>query len=447
MLHFAEALLPGGWARDVRITFEGGLIATLETGVAPRATDERHAVGLPGVPNLHSHAFQRAMAGLAERRSAGPESFWSWRDVMYRFVAALAPEDVTAIAALAYMEMLEAGFTRVGEFHYLHHDPAGQRYANRAEMSARIAEAAGSTGIGLTLLPVFYAHGNFNAAPPGEGQRRFLHDIDGFASLLDAARTAIAPLPDAVLGVAPHSLRAVTGDELAACVALAAGRPIHIHVAEQRREVEDCVAATGARPIEYLLDRGMGAGWCAVHATHMTPAETSGLAASGAVAGLCPVTEANLGDGVFDGVSYRNQGGRYGVGTDSNILIGAADELRMLEYSQRLALQGRTLMAPSGQSNGRALFEAALDGGAAALGRAGGLGVGAAGDVVSLDAGHPSLAGRSLDGWLDGWVFAADRAIDGVWRRGRAVVRGGRHVGRAAIVREYAQRIGRLTRG
>lgn len=447
MPHFAEALLPGGWARDVRIEFEGGLIAALETDTKPRPTDDRHAVGLPGLPNLHSHAFQRAMAGLAERRSAGPETFWSWRDVMYRFVAALTPEDVTAIAALAYMEMLEAGFTRVGEFHYLHHDPAGQRYADRAELCARIGEAADQTGIGLTLLPVFYAHGNFNAAPPSEGQRRFLHEIDGFAALLDAAGSAIAGLPDAVLGVAPHSLRAVTADELAACVSLAAGRPIHIHVAEQRREVEDCVAATGARPIEYLLDRGMGDGWCAVHATHMTPAETSRLAASGAVAGLCPVTEANLGDGVFDGVSYRSQSGRFGVGTDSNILIGAADELRMLEYSQRLALQGRTMMAPAGQSTGRALFEAALEGGAGALGVEGGLRVGAAGDVVSLDAAHASLVGRSLDGWLDGWVFAADRAVDMVWRRGRTVVRGGRHVGRGPIVTEYARRIGRLMGG
>ena len=447
MLHFTEALLPGGWARDVRIAFEGGLIAALETGTAPHPSDDRHAVGLPGVPNLHSHAFQRAMAGLAERRSAGPETFWSWRDVMYRFVAALTPEDVAAIAALAYMEMLEGGFTRVGEFHYLHHDPAGHRYADRAELAARIAAAADQTGIGLTLLPVFYAHGDFNAAPPSAGQRRFLHDIDGFAALLDAAQSAIAPLPDAVLGVAPHSLRAVTEDELAACVALAAGRPVHIHAAEQRREVEACVAATGARPIEYLLDRGMGAGWCAIHATHMTPTETSRLAASGAVAGVCPVTEANLGDGIFDGVSYRSQGGRYGVGTDSNILIGAADELRMLEYSQRLALQGRTMMAPAGQSTGRALLEAALAGGAAGLGVGGGLAVGASGDMVSLDAGHPALAGRSGDGWLDGWVFAADRAVDRVWRRGRAMVRGGRHVGRAAIVAAYAERIGRLMPG
>ena len=439
MLHFSEALLPSGWRRDVRIAVAGGVIAALDCGVPARAGDERFVVGVPGMGNLHSHAFQRGMAGLAERRSA--ETFWSWREVMYRFVGVLGPEDVAAVAGLAFMEMLEAGFTRVGEFHYLHHGPDGRRYGRHGEMAERVVEAAGRTGIGLTLLPVFYAHGGFGGVAPGAGQARFVHDLDGFARLHEVAGVAVRGLADGVLGVAPHSLRAVTETELAVCVGL--GGPVHIHVAEQEREVAECLAFYGARPVAWLLERGMGAGWCAVHATHMSPAETAGLAASGAVAGLCPLTEANLGDGIFDGAAYRTAGGRYGVGTDSNIRISLAGELEMLEYSQRLGLRGRNLMAGSGESAGRALFEGALAGGAAALGVAAGLKAGGAADVVALDAGHASMVGRAGDGWLDGFVFAG-AGVEAVWRRGVKVVEGGRHVGREGIVAEYRARMGRL---
>jgi len=438
-------LLPDGWANDVRITLRDGLIAAIETGAEPDA-GERHAIALPGLPNLHSHAFQRGMAGLAEMRGTRDDSFWTWREIMYRFVDRLTPDDLAAIAAQAYAEMLESGFTRVGEFHYLHHDRDGRRFADPAAMSAAIVAAARETGIALTHLPVFYAHAGFGGIAPGEGQRRFIHDVDGFAKLLDAVRAEVATLPDAVVGVAPHSLRAVTPGELAALAPLAGGGPVHIHIAEQVREVEDCLAFNGARPVEWLLGEApVGANWCLVHATHMTEAETIAMARSGAVAGLCPITEANLGDGLFPADIFLAAGGRYGVGSDSNVRIDATGELRLLEYGQRLTRRGRNLLADPGGSTGGALYRAALAGGARALGVEAGLRVGAPADIVSLDPAHPSLAARSGDALLDGLVFAAGReAIDRVWRRGRAVVANGRHVARATIAARYRATLARL---
>ncbi|WP_050898552.1 formimidoylglutamate deiminase, partial [Nitrospirillum viridazoti] len=322
--HFQQALLPEGWADNVRLTVRDGVIVTLERNAAPQAGDERRPVAVPGLPNLHSHAFQRGMAGLAEVRGPAGDSFWTWRDVMYRFVDRLSPDDLHAIAALAYMEMLEGGFTRVGEFHYLHHDRDGGRFTDPAEMSAAIVAAAAETGIALTHLPVFYAHSGFGGAAPGHGQRRFLHDLDGFARLLDAARIKARALPDAVVGVAPHSLRAVTPAELTQVAGLAGAAPVHIHVAEQVKEVEDCVAWGGARPVEWLLANApVDTRWCLVHATHVTPAEVADMAARGAVVGLCPITEANLGDGIFPAAAYLSAGGRFGVGSDSNVLIDA----------------------------------------------------------------------------------------------------------------------------
>ncbi len=344
-LWFGTALLPGGWAADVRIDVAAGRIARAEAGVAAGAGDERHAIGLPGLANLHSHAFQRGMAGLAETRGPENDNFWTWREVMYRFLDRLSPEDVEAIAVLAYAEMLERGFTRVGEFHYLHHDPSGAPYADIAELAERIAAAARETGIGLTLLPVFYAHSNFGGAAPVPGQRRFINGVDGFARLTEACAKIAASLDGANMGVAPHSLRAVTADELAAIVPLAKGGPVHIHAAEQTKEVEDSLAWSGARPVEWLLDNAsLDARWCLVHATHMTATETEHLARSGATAGLCPITEANLGDGVFPADGFLSSGGHFGIGTDSNVLIDAAGELRALEYAQRLAHRARNLI-------------------------------------------------------------------------------------------------------
>jgi formiminoglutamate deiminase len=409
----------------------GGSIAAIAPGAQPGATDERHAIGLPGLLNVHSHGFQRGMAGLAETRGPNADDFWTWRKVMYAFLERMSPDDVEAITAQAYVEMLEAGCTCVGEFHYLHHDVSGAPYANLAELAERVLAAAESSGMGLTLLPVFYAHGNFGGRNPERGQRRFINDLDRFARLWEASRAGAAQQPGAQIGVAPHSLRAVTPAELATLTTLAPLAPLHMHVAEQIKEVEDCLAWSGQRPVEWLLDHAeLNERWCLIHATHMNADETRRLAQSGAVAGLCPITEANLGDGVFDAATFFKHGGRFGVGTDSNVLIGAAEELRQLEYAQRLTLRKRNVLANHATaSTGRALFEGALRGGSRALGRAeSGLVEGAPADVVSLDADHLALAGRSGHAILDAWIFAAGRSlVDCVWTRGTKVVTNGRH--------------------
>ncbi|MER9585972.1 formimidoylglutamate deiminase [Mesorhizobium sp. M0276] len=437
---FAEqALLPNGWHDNVRLSFAKGRITGVEPGATAQAGDDRHAILLPGMPNLHSHAFQRGMAGLAELRGPSADSFWSWREVMYRFALSMTPDQVEAVAAQLYVEMLEAGFSRVGEFHYLHHDRDGKPYTNLAEMAERIAAAAGETGIGLTLLPVFYAHSSFGGTAPNQGQRRFVNDVNRFSRLVEKSRETVRTLNQAVVGVAPHSLRAATPQELAEVAAMAPDGPIHIHVAEQVKEVEDCLAWSSARPVEFLLGHAeVDQRWCLIHATHMTDAETIGIAKSGAIAGLCPVTEANLGDGIFAAPLFREHGGRFGIGSDSNVLIGLPDELRQLEYSQRLAHRARNVLAVAGGSTGRALFDAALDGGSVALGAgASAIAAGASADLVSLDAGSPSLAGKSGDAILDAWIFANGSKVDCVWVHGQKQVSGGRHARREAIAERF----------
>lgn len=430
-LHFASALLPSGWAHDVQVVITAGAIAEVTPGVAPAAGDERHAIALPGLSSLHSHAFQRGMAGLAELRGDSTDTFWTWRETMYRFALSMTPDDVAAVATLLYVEMLEQGFTRVGEFHYLHHDRDGSPYANPAEMAARIAQAAETSSIGLTLLPSFYAHGSFGGAAPHDGQRRFICSVDQFAALMAASRKAIANLPGADIGIAPHSLRAVAPPELAAIIPLADGGPVHIHAAEQVKEVEDCLAWSGQRPVQWLLEHApLDQRWCLIHATHMTDAEVIAFAKTGAVAGLCPVTEASLGDGIFPAREYLDAGGVFGVGTDSNVLVGVADELRQLEYGQRLKHRARNVLSGgAGRSTGRTLFDDALAGGARALAQPTiGLSPSARADIVTLDAMHPSLAGRRGDALIDGWIFAAGSgAIDCVWAGGNKVVEGGQH--------------------
>jgi len=434
-LFASQALLPYGWANNVRITFDAGRIAAVSHDATPAPGDERQAILVPAMPNLHSHAFQRGMAGLAEMRGASTDSFWSWRETMYRFALTMTPAQVEAVAGQLYVEMLEAGFGRVGEFHYLHHDRDGKAYANIAEMGERIAAAAHASGISLTLLPVFYAHSTFGGAPANEGQRRFVNNADRFARLLEASRAAVSRLDQAVVGVAPHSLRAVTPDELEAVTAMAGNAPIHIHVAEQVREVEDCLAWSGARPVEWLLANvPVDRRWCPIHATHMTEAETDALAASGATAGLCPITEANLGDGTFAAGRFLDASGGFGIGSDSNVLIGVADELRQLEYSQRLLHRQRNVLGRANGSTGRRLFDAALTGGAAALGAGpAGIAAGASADLVSLDENHPTLAGKDGDAILDAWIFAGGTKVDCVWVHGRKQVEDGRHVRRDAI--------------
>lgn len=440
-LWFETAYLPDGLANRVAVSIADGRIASIMPDSEPAPDMERHAIALPGLCNVHSHGFQRGMAGLSEHHGeatgADGDNFWSWREVMYRFLDHISPEDADAITALAYVEMLESGYTRVGEFHYVHNAPDGTRYADPAEMAGAVVRAADTSGIGLTLLPVFYAHSDFGGASPTYGQRRFINDLDGFAKLLDASRAKLSG--DMNMGVAPHSLRAVTGEELAALLKLCPVGPVHIHAAEQVREVEASIAFSGQRPVEYLLDSiGLNYRWCLIHATHLTDDECDRLAVSGAVAGLCAVTEANLGDGIFPAIRYLDAGGRIGTGTDSNIAIRAADELRSVEYSQRLQHRVRNALAGDGLSTGARLFNRALSGGAQALGVSGGLTEGAAADIISLDANHVSIAGRKGDNILDSWIFASPSSpIDCVWRAGVKQVEGGRHRQRESIATRY----------
>lgn len=447
-LHFASALLPSGWANDVQVAITAGAIAAVTPGVAPAGGDERHAIALPGLASLHSHAFQRGMAGLAELRGDSTDTFWTWRETMYRFALAMTPDDVAAVATLLYVEMLEQGFTRVGEFHYLHHDRDGSHYADPAEMATRIAEASEASGIALTLLPSFYAHGSFGGAAPHDGQRRFICSVDQFAKLIAASRKAIANLPDANIGIAPHSLRAVAPGELTAIIPLADGGPVHIHAAEQVKEVEDCLAWSGQRPVQWLLEHvPVDQRWCLIHATHTTNEEVNAFARTGAVAGLCPITEASLGDGIFPAREFLDAGGLFGVGTDSNVLVGVADELRQLEYGQRLRHRARNVLSGgAGRSTGRTLFDDALAGGARALAQPiAGLTPGARADIVTLDAAHPSLAGRTRDAIIDGWIFATGTgAIDCVWAGGNKVVESGRHKLRQAARERFNASVRRL---
>lgn len=448
-LLFDWALLPQGWARNVRVTVESGRIAAVAADADAQGAEHCSGAAVPGMANLHSHAFQRGMAGMSEVRGprnndGGADSFWSWRAVMYRFLEHLTPDDVEAIAAYAYMRMLEAGYTAVAEFHYLHHDPEGRPYGDLGEMAGRIAAAAAETGLGLTLLPVAYAYGGFGGAAPNAGQRRFLNDPDRFLALLERSRAIAREAPDMRCGYAFHSLRAVTPQAMAA-IRDGAGADVaavHIHAAEQEKEVADCVAATGLRPIAWLLENaGLDANWCVVHATHMEPAETLGLARSGAVAGLCPTTEANLGDGLFDAGRFLAAGGAFGIGSDSNMETDPAAELRLLEYGQRLRDRARNVLAEGpGSSTGRRLFEAALAGGAQACGRdCGALAVGNSADLVVLDTEHPDLAGLQPDQWLDGWLFVAGPAlVRSVYVAGTQRICDGRHIDRDTITRRYS---------
>ncbi len=447
-IYAARARLPDGWARDVRVAVDGGRIAAVVPGCAAEPGDSRVDVLLPALANLHSHSFQRAMAGRTEVRAAGRESFWTWRETMYRFVARLTPEQVEAIAAMTFCEMQEAGYAAVGEFHYLHHAPGGAAYARPAELSLRVFAAAAETGIGLTHLPVFYRYGGAGRQPLTAGQARFGCDPARFAALVDAARAGARALPaDTVLGLAPHSLRAVAPEDLDEILPLARGGPVHIHLAEQPREVEEIAGWLGARPVEWLLGNApVDARWCAIHATHMTAAESAGLARSGAVAGLCPITEANLGDGPFGGPAWLSAGGAFGVGSDSNVRIALSEELRTLEYGQRLRDLARTVLAPGSGHVGAFLYLAAAAGGAQALGRAAGaLAPGRLADLVAIDGGHPALVGLDGDALLDGLVFAAgEGVVTDLWSAGRHAVRAGRHVAREGIRRRYAAALAEL---
>ncbi len=441
-----SALLPSGWMDSVLIEVgDDGVIAQVTTGVDDGDAERLHGPIIPGMPNLHSHAFQRAMAGLTQK--AGPEgdSFWAWRELMYRFLARLNPDDVEAIATQLYVEMLEAGYTSVAEFHYLHHDHMGKPYANHVEMAERICAAADTAGIGLTLLPVFYAHSNFGGLAPTPGQRRFINDADRFSRMLDTLAPRLGANPLQRLGVAPHSLRAVTPEELRLILEhadrLDGTMPIHIHVAEQQKEVDDCIAWSGVRPMQWLIDTiGLNERWCAIHATHMDDAETVALAASSAVAGLCPTTEGDLGDGLFNAKTFFAQQGRFGIGGDSHVGIDPFRELRLLEYGQRTISQQRNVfgLAPGG-SFGSRLYRDACAGGAQALGqRIGTIAAHHRADWIVLDADALAIAEREGDEILDSTIFGPLKApvrdvmVGGQWR-----VRDGTHACSAQSAARY----------
>ena len=446
---WAEQALTGeGWRRDVRVEIaRDGRIATIEP--ATPAQGRRVGILLPAPANLHSHAFQRAMAGLTEQRGPDPrDSFWTWRRLMYRFLERIGPDEIESIAAFAQLQMLEAGFASVAEFHYVHHQAGGTPYHHLAELSNRIAAAASQTGIGLTLLPVLYRQGGCGGQPLQPAQLRFGNSLDRFARLREQADTAVCALgADARTGVAIHSLRAVDPEGVAFAATLASRAPLHIHAAEQTAEVEEVEACLGARPVQWLLaNAGVDERWCVVHATHMTSRETAALAGSGAVAGLCPITEASLGDGIFDGASFHAHGGRFGVGSDSNIRISLAEELRMLEYSQRLRERVRAVLARPGRSTGRTLFEAAARGGAqAAMRDAGTLAPGRLADLLALDREAADLAGKQGDAVLDSFIFAGgDAMVTDLWSAGRHVVKDGRHIRHDPITRRYTRTLSGL---
>ena len=438
-LFASHALLPTGWARDVLLYWnEQGLLTDVKSKAAcPAGTFQTAGPLLPGMPNLHSHAFQRAFGGLTEYRGAAQDSFWSWRSLMYRLAAAITPEQLEAIATGLYVEMLEAGYTSVCEFHYVHHDHDGRPYADDAALSMCLLRAAARAGMGLTLLPVLYQTSGFGGTSPSAGQRRFIRSTDNVLALLQKLKP-LCESQGARLGLAPHSLRAVPPDSLrealAGLYALDVTAPVHIHIAEQTAEVDACQAWSGQRPVQWLLDHApVDARWCLVHATHMTPEESIRAARTDAVAGLCPSTEANLGDGIFDAASWLQGGGRWGVGSDSHACVNAAEELMLLEYSQRLATRQRNVLASTEQpSVATAMTLAAVAGGAQASARpVSGLAVGQQADMVALDAPHSLLRDLpSPEAMLSAHVFASHRqsALQQVWVAGRVQVQSGRHI-------------------
>lgn len=444
------ALLPDGWADNVLIECDkDGWIVGVDAfkTQAPAAGEADFVKGplVPGMPNIHSHAFQRAIAGLTERASGKKDTFWSWRETMYRFLAQIEPEDMEALAAQVYVEMLKAGYTSVGEFHYIHHDRAGKPYHDRACMSQAVIGAALETGIAVTHLPSLYAYGGFGEKPPAEGQKRFLNTVPQLVRIVEELHGEFRNAPQVTVGFAHHSLRAVSPEMLregtAAVRALLPDCPIHIHAAEQMAEVEGCLEWSGKRPVEWLLENGnVDENWCFIHCTHLSEAEISALARSGVVAGLCPTTEANLGDGIFPLVDYFNAGGSFAVGSDSHITISVTEELRWLEYTQRLVRRERTLLKSAEiPSVGAMLFEKTLSGGARALGRkAGRIEIGCRADFLVLDDAIPVMTGKLRDHILDAAVFAAsENPVRDVMAGGRWVVQNRRHRREEHILEKY----------
>ena len=446
---FADhALLPDGWRDNVRIEWDAnGTLSAVTAGAARQPGDAAGELVLPGMVNLHSHAFQRALGGLTETAGEGPDSFWTWRDLMYRFAHHITPEHIEAIAAQLFSECLRHGYTSVCEFHYVQRDQQGRMYARPAETAERVVAAAALAGIGVTMLPVLYSYAGFGEQALKTEQSRFRTGVREVMHVIDA----LAPLrgPQVEVGVAPHSLRAAACGQIREVLAsLPPERPVHIHIAEQQGEVEQSIAATGMRPVRYLMEQfDVDQRWCLVHATHLDDGETAALAHSGAVAGLCPTTEANLGDGLFPLAPFLARGGRFGIGSDSHVSQSPVEELRWLEYGQRLLHQKRNVAAsPNQRRVGDFLWQGALEGGALASGRSvGALAVGKRADLLVLDSEHPNLAATDPVDVLGTFLFCGnDNLVRDVMVGGRWVVRGQRHVAQDAIAKRYMHTIAEL---
>ena len=442
---FADiALTPKGWVKNVRVSLDNfGRIVNVESEIERKDTDQylRDRILLPALSNLHTHSFQRAIAGLTEKRSMERDSFWRWRALMFKFIESLTPEKIYAITALVYMEMLECGYVSAGEFHYIHNQKDGNNYSDIAETSYSIINAAKEVGMGLTILPVFYAGDILNEGKFNKGQIRFINNLDQFLKIIYKVEKALTNAPDDYsIGIAPHSLRTIPLEFLREIDNIRSKGPVHIHVAEQLKEVEIIISNFGSRPVEWLINNiNINSRWCLIHATHMLQNETKNLAKSGAVVGLCPLTEANLGDGIFDGREYILSGGKFGIGSDSNVRISLTEELRLLEYSQRLIRKERNLMTNTYGSVGSSLFKQALVGGAQALERdSGSIEVGNWGDLLTLDSKALNFCNCDEDDFLDRWIFSGDdRLVCEVWSAGRQMVSNGRHVFRDKIERHY----------
>jgi formimidoylglutamate deiminase len=449
----AAALLSSGWAESVEIDIDdAGNIESIFSD-QPYVSGDRVEILIPAIPNVHSHAHQRTMSGLGERAGisadAAKDSFWTWRKIMYHYLERIQPEHLFHISAQLYLEMLKAGYSCVGEFQYLHHDLDGSPYANRAEMSLQCMQAAQQVGLGFTALPVLYRYGGFGSADPIDGQKRFLNDAGGFIDIVTRLQQASATDANTSVGIAPHSLRAISGELLREVIgALDNLAAIHVHIAEQTKEVEDCLAWSQMRPVEWLFDQfEVDPSWCLIHATHMNAAETSAMAQNGCVAGLCPTTEANLGDGFFNAIDYFKQDGCWAIGSDSHISIDPVEELRWLEYGQRLLTRKRNVLVSPGAANtGRNLLDGALKGGARACGRnIGSITTGARADFIVLDDQHPRLYGRQQDDLLDSWIFSGnENLVRDVYIGGNKIIDHGRHADEEIIQRNYRTTLDQL---
>lgn len=431
-----NALVGDSWQENVCIKFApDGTIAQIGPG-QPVAGEVVSDIVVPGISNVHSHVFQRAMVGLTETASGeGRDNFWSWREVMYAFTRALTPEHIEIIARAFFIDLLKHGYTGVGEFHYLHKDAQGLPYPSVTELSDRIIAAADATGIHLTHLPVMYETANFGGVPAHQGQRRFVHTVEEYLSLLEMLQGKLKNTSH-LLGIAPHSLRAVTPETLTRILDALPGLgladcPIHMHVAEQEKEVADSLAWSGKRPMAWLLDNyEVNARWCLIHSTHLDDAETERLAKSGAVAGLCPTTEANLGDGIFPAEAFLRMGGMFGVGSDSQVCLSPWQELRQMEYAQRLLGRKRNVLCSDRfPSVGGTLYRHAASGGARAIGiRSGVIAPGYRADLIAISADDPLLADKRQDQILDALTFSLSPNIQDVFVAGQQVIKAGKHI-------------------